>query len=137
MSSGSLTSFGELLRLFRRRLNISQEELDERAMIAKDMISALERGKRKYPTAATVARLATALKLDDEERAHFEAAAKRPRAARRRSEAPAVREAPDQALTNLPIELESIIGRRAVLEELQGTLAVYRCVTLVGLPLRA
>ncbi len=132
MSSGAPASFGELLRLFRRRLNISQEDLEERARVAKDTISALERGKRNYPNATTVARLATALQLDDGERAHFEAAAKRPRAARTRSEFAAVREPPNQTLTNLTTELESIIGREAILKGLHATLAVYRSVTLVG-----
>jgi predicted ATPase/DNA-binding XRE family transcriptional regulator len=133
MPADGLMTFGMLLREFRVREKLSQEELDERAQVAQDTISALERGKRNFPTAETVARLASALKLDEVDLARFEAAAKRPKTPRRRSEGSgAVRLPPNKALTNLPIELDSIVGRELLLEQARRALEAHRCVTFVG-----
>jgi len=71
--------FAELLRRFRDRAELTQEELAERAGISPDAVGLLERGERRRPHTDTVARLAAALELVADERPHFEAAARRQR----------------------------------------------------------
>src|SRR5215472_12138587 len=56
--------FAELLRQHRLRAGLSQEALAERAGLSARGISDLERGIRRTPYPATIARLATALGLD-------------------------------------------------------------------------
>src|SRR5437660_6176227 len=68
-------SFGALVRRFRGRMGLTQEELAERAGLHAQEISKLERGARRTPRSSTVAYLADALKLDAEERKTFIAAA--------------------------------------------------------------
>ena len=78
--SSSLT-FADLLRHHRTTAGLTQEELAERASLSVDAISTLERGTRRRPRKDTVALLADALALPDEERTVFAAAARRPSAA--------------------------------------------------------
>src|SRR6202034_232201 len=75
-ASGS-SDFGKLLRHHRLAAGLSQEALAERARMSSDGISALERGHRRTPQRETVALLAGALALDDEQRHALEAAAAR------------------------------------------------------------
>ncbi len=76
MSTGT-TLFAELLRGFRDRAELTQEELAERARISPDAVGLLERGARRRPHTDTLTRLALALDLAADERAQFEAAARR------------------------------------------------------------
>jgi predicted ATPase/tetratricopeptide (TPR) repeat protein len=73
-TDGDLTppamAFGDLLREYRTRAGISQEVLAERARISAAAVGALERGIRRTPYRSTVALLAKALGLrEDDERA--------------------------------------------------------------------
>ena len=70
-------SFGELLRLYRQRAHLTQEELAERAALSLRGISDLERGRRTRPYRATVQLLAAALRLESSDRAQLESAARR------------------------------------------------------------
>ncbi|HXT35202.1 MAG TPA: tetratricopeptide repeat protein [Chloroflexota bacterium] len=117
--------FGDLLRRLRLDAGLSQEELAERAGISARGISALERGVNRAPQRETVLLLAKALALSGEERAAFEAAA------RRRGIAVGTTEGTE---SRLPMPLTALLGR----EEEMRTLAELlrrpeaRLVTLTG-----
>ncbi|NHA66741.1 ATP-binding protein [Phycicoccus flavus] len=66
--------FASLLRSYRRRAALTQEELAERAGLAVTAVSALERGLRTRPYPHTVRALAAALDLTDAEREGLTAA---------------------------------------------------------------
>src|SRR5262245_28966575 len=70
-------SFGTLLRDYRRAAGLTQEALAERAALTGQAVGALERGDRRFPRRDTVARLAVALGLSDDQRAGLAAAAAR------------------------------------------------------------
>ncbi|HZU13920.1 MAG TPA: tetratricopeptide repeat protein [Chloroflexota bacterium] len=72
-------SFGDLLRHFRRRAGLTQEELAERATLSVRAISDLERGAKQGPHRTTVELLASALALSGEERNQLESSARRKR----------------------------------------------------------
>jgi predicted ATPase/DNA-binding XRE family transcriptional regulator len=76
LGDGPALSFGELLRRLRGRAGLTQEQLAECASLSVDAIGLLERGIRQHPHSDTIARLAAALALAQDERAQFEAAAK-------------------------------------------------------------
>jgi tetratricopeptide (TPR) repeat protein/transcriptional regulator with XRE-family HTH domain len=67
--------FGALLREHRGAAGMTQEQLADRSGLSANAIGALERGIRHAPRAATVASLATALRLGPEQRAVLAAAA--------------------------------------------------------------
>jgi predicted ATPase/class 3 adenylate cyclase len=75
VSTGS-TRFGELLRRARQVAGLTQAELAERAGLSRRGINDLERGVRQTPRKDTVALLAEALGLSEEERTAFAAAAR-------------------------------------------------------------
>lgn len=60
--------FGQLLRKYRYRAGLSQEQLAERAGRSLRGIQDLERGVRRTPYPATVRRVADALELDESDR---------------------------------------------------------------------
>jgi len=68
-------SFGALLRRYRGRMGLTQEELAERAGLHAQEISQLERGVVRSPRSTTVQFLADALRLDADERVGFAEAA--------------------------------------------------------------
>lgn len=68
--------FGALLRHHRRVAGLTQEELAERAGVSVNAIGAMERGLTRAPHKDTIALLAEALQLSQEERAELEAAAR-------------------------------------------------------------
>jgi class 3 adenylate cyclase len=70
------TRFGERLRRARQACGLTQAELAERARVSVRGINDLERGVRQRPRKETVALLAQALGLSDDDRASFEAAAR-------------------------------------------------------------
>jgi transcriptional regulator with XRE-family HTH domain len=61
-------AFGVLLKQYRMRAGLAQEELAERAGLSRRGISDLERGERRSPHPATVRRLVDALNLGLAER---------------------------------------------------------------------
>ena len=70
-------SFGALLLRYRLAADLTQEELAEQAGLSTRAISDLERGVNRAPQPATLLLLAEALQLSAEERARFEASARR------------------------------------------------------------
>ena len=64
--------FGDLLREYRVRAGLSQEELAERAQLSLAAVGALERGIRHTPYRSTVTLLAKALRLSEEDSASLE-----------------------------------------------------------------
>ena len=61
-------SFADVLERFRKAAGLTQEELAQRAQLSRNAINALERGARQSPRKDTVALLASALALLDEQR---------------------------------------------------------------------
>ena len=125
--------FGTLLRRYRLAAGLTQEALAERAGVSLDGISALERGYRRSPQRDTLALLAGALALSDEQGRAFEAAAARPAFPRRREEA-SVTVGPwaDSPIANLPLALSSFVGRDRELTEIGTLVRGHRMVTLTG-----
>ncbi len=143
--------FGDILRRYRERAQLSQEELAERAGLSEAGISALERGLRQHPHPATLRRLADALALSDHERGEF---VQRPPATKPSVPPPtaplsvlrfqgrdATASTDERALLarprhNLPVEVTSFVGRQQVLADLTARLAgapqVPRLLTLTG-----
>lgn len=60
-------SFAALLRRYRLAAKLTQQDLAERALLSVQAISTLERGTRRYPRRETVAWLARALGLSEEQ----------------------------------------------------------------------
>src|SRR5262249_9740578 len=133
--SESSTPFGEVLKRLRRAAGLTQEELAERAHLSRNAINALQRGARQTPRKDTVALLATALALSDEEHAALLAAA---RQRRRQSSAispdpvpaPTVSATPstlsppaDTPAPNLPLPPTPLIGRE---QEIAQAMALLR-----------
>ena len=79
--TSGLSRFGALLRLHRLTAGFSQEALAERARMSANGIGALERGYRRTPKRQTLALLVDALRLDGDDRAQFESAARSARLA--------------------------------------------------------
>jgi transcriptional regulator with XRE-family HTH domain len=77
MDTAQRVSFGELLKRYRVRARLTQEELAEQAGLSARGLSYLERGARR-PYRETVRRLADALALGAPERTAFAAAAHAP-----------------------------------------------------------
>jgi transcriptional regulator with XRE-family HTH domain len=114
------SEFGALLRRYRPAAGLSQETLAERARVSLDGISALERGYRRTPQRETLALLAGALALNDDQREAFEAAAARPRLPRRRGEGSVtVGPWPGAESASLPFSLTRFIGRDADLDQIR------------------
>ena len=125
--------FGTLLRRYRLAAGLTQEALAERAGVSLDGISALERGYRRSPQRDTLALLAGALALSDEQGRAFEAAAARPAFPRRREEA-SVTVGPwaNSPFASLPLALSSFVGRDRELAEIRKLVRGHRMVTLTG-----
>ena len=125
--------FGALLRRYRLAAGLTQEALAERARVSLDGISALERGYRRSPQRETLALLAGALALSDEQRRVFESAATRPASPRRRGEG-SVTVGPwaDSSSAELPLRLTRFVGREVELGEIAALVREHRMVTLTG-----
>jgi predicted ATPase len=96
-----------------------------------DGISALERGFRRNPQRETLALLAGALALDDDQRRAFEAAGARETLPRGRA---SVTVGPWQTTdaSNLPIALSAFIGRNREMREIADMVQSHRLVTITG-----
>ncbi|HEY2476659.1 MAG TPA: helix-turn-helix domain-containing protein, partial [Candidatus Cybelea sp.] len=116
--------FAELLREHRLAAGIGQEALAERARLSVETVSALERGVRQRPYRETIALLAQALGLSDEDRAGLERAAKR--------NSVRTLAAIEPADNNLPVQLSSFVGRDRDVANVEELLAAHRLITLVG-----
>ncbi|MGB8909754.1 MAG: helix-turn-helix domain-containing protein [Candidatus Cybelea sp.] len=125
--------FGTLLRSFRLTAGLSQEALAERAGMSAHGIRALERGYRRTPQRGTLALLAGALALSDEQCQELEVAAARWVLLRDGGRA-SVTFGPwvDGVTSSLPLSLASFIGRERELEEIATLVHEHRLVTLTG-----
>ncbi|MGH2387840.1 MAG: ATP-binding protein, partial [Chloroflexota bacterium] len=122
MITGASPRFGLLLKRHRAAAGLTQLELSEQAHLSVDAVSALERGVNQWPHRDTVALLADALALKEDERAALSAAARPPN-----------RRAPQSAHPcNLPLALTSFIGREQELATVRQLLRETRLLTLTG-----
>ncbi|MFI5274254.1 MAG: tetratricopeptide repeat protein [Ktedonobacterales bacterium] len=131
MRETSADDFALLLRRYRRRSGLTQEELAGHAGISPGSVSLMERGVTQAPQKATLGLLCAALALTSEETAALLAAARHAR--KPGSETPpAVQSAP--AAGTLPVPLTPLIGRERDEEALAALLARdgTRLVTLTG-----
>src|ERR1700730_5682361 len=121
--------FGDLLKRYRLRASLSQEELAELAHLNQNTVSGLERGARQAPYSHTVEALANALGLSPTDRAHLHSVAER---ARRRGPTARLSRAADNPSTpnSLPTELSSFVGREDDVAKVVQLLASHRLVTL-------
>jgi non-specific serine/threonine protein kinase len=117
--------FGELLRHYRLAAGLTQEALAERTGLSARGISDLERGARRAPQPTTLRRLALALDLSDDERAHLQAIRDR----RATASATRPRRRPP---SSLPAPLTGFVGRERELAEVGQLLDSSRLLTLVG-----
>jgi transcriptional regulator with XRE-family HTH domain len=147
--------FGALLRHHRILAGLTQEALAERAGLSGRAISDLERGVNRTPQPGTLDLLAEALQLSAEERASFEAAARREKLAGWPVETPPDTSAerplvlPGPAAMPIPVALAPhtsparrslptpptpLIGREREVQALCGLLqrTAMRLLTLVG-----
>jgi predicted ATPase/DNA-binding XRE family transcriptional regulator len=113
------TTFGELLRQYRRAAGYSQEGLAERAGLSVGAIAALEQGIRRAPHRDTVDAISDALGMPELTRREFEAVAAQARRRQRHDD------------SVLPASLTSFIERREIYE-LQNLLAAHRLLTITG-----
>ncbi len=126
----SSSAFGALLRHYRLAAGLSQEALAERARLSTNGIGALERGYRRSPQRGTLALLASALMLDDEQRRALELAADS--ASPRRPGVSALGALPAGGAPNLPLALTTFVGRETELEQIAALVRDHRLVTLIG-----
>ncbi|MEV4916321.1 helix-turn-helix domain-containing protein [Streptomyces tirandamycinicus] len=121
----STAGFGELLRIRRERVGLTQQVLADHATLSVRAIRDMESGRVQRPRQETVRLLADALRLDGRSRSAFEAAARRQ----------ALAEEPRDELTAPPVARGAIVGRELEVEVLADALAVHgdRLVTVAGL----
>jgi predicted ATPase len=100
--------------------------------MSSDGISALERGHRRTPQHETLALLAGALALNDEQRRAFEVAATRSGLGRRGVAAVTVGPWPGAGPSVLPLALTRFVGREVELDELAVLARQHRLVTVTG-----
>lgn len=119
------SEFAALLKQLRMRAGLSQQILAERALVSVQAVSALERGYRKAPYRKTLDRIADALRLPPDSRAHLEAAARRARESR-------VADRNGAHANNLPRRLTSFVGRDDVVDEIAELVCSEPLVSVVG-----
>ncbi|GAB3573137.1 NACHT domain-containing protein [Amycolatopsis endophytica] len=118
------SQFGALLRQWRRRAGLTQEQLAERSGVGVRSIRGLETGERGDPRLATVRLLAEALRLDPPEHDELLTAAAGPRTTRTGPPAePAAPEPPvssfQHTLADTADQLAQVVGARWRREEEQ------------------
>ncbi len=126
-------AFGALLRRLRIEADLSQELLAERAHISRAAVSSLERGARHAPQRQTLTLLAQALRLDANQLALLEDAARQSttRHPRRNDSVDANNQEVGPA-ANVPATPTSFVGRTVESEALLGLLRAGSCVTVWG-----
>ncbi|MGF9755294.1 helix-turn-helix domain-containing protein [Microvirga sp. 0TCS3.31] len=122
-------TLGSVLRGLREDAGLSQEELAERAGLSPHAISALERGTRTRPYPHTLRSLATALDLDEGERAALLAAVPSRSA---RPAGPTSPAAGSPGRRDLPVPVTPLIGRDDDVSRVADLLRTSRLVTLSG-----
>jgi predicted ATPase/transcriptional regulator with XRE-family HTH domain len=129
VGTGGDSTLGTVLRGLREDAGLSQEELAARAGLSPHAISALERGTRTRPYPHTVRSLATALDLDEDQRAALLAAvpSRAPRATGRAATADAT-----TGPRGLPVPATPLIGRDDDVRRVGDLLRTSRLVTLSG-----
>ena len=118
-------SFGDLLRRHRAAAGLTQEELADQAGLSARAITDLERSVRGFPYPETVARLATALHLDDRAAADFHKAARRGPTNSRPADT-------DKHRHTVATPLTRLIGRSEEISTTRQALHMARLITLVG-----
>lgn len=136
-TSGATEPFGAVLRRFRERSGLSQQELAERADVTPHAISALERGTRTRPYPHTVRSLADALQLEDTERTELISAVPGRRgrpATPDAGAADAASDTPDDAEvpTRFVVPPTPLHGRESDVHEVTRLAGEARLVTLTG-----
>ncbi|MFB7677069.1 helix-turn-helix domain-containing protein [Kitasatospora purpeofusca] len=121
----SEAGFGELLRIRRERIGLTQQVLADHATLSVRAIRDMESGRVQRPRQETVRLLADALRLEGRSRSVFEAAARRQ----------ALAEEPRDEPTAPPVARGAIVGREPEIDVLTEALAVHgdRLVTVAGL----
>ncbi|MFD7975519.1 helix-turn-helix domain-containing protein [Streptomyces sp. NPDC059071] len=121
----STAGFGELLRIWRERIGLTQQVLADLATLSVRAIRDMESGRVQRPRQETVRLLADALRLEGSNRSVFEAAARRH----------ALAEEPRDEPTAPPVARGAIVGRELEVEVLADALAVHgdRLITVAGL----
>ena len=129
-----MSSFGHYLRQLRQAAGLTQEELAERAGLTADGIGVLERGARRRPQPHTVRALATALGLNDDERAALVAAVPGRGDAVVEAAAPATLRSPGVGQSGLPASLTTLVGREGEIDAVLSLLGRpdVRLLTLTG-----
>ncbi|MFB7511851.1 MULTISPECIES: helix-turn-helix domain-containing protein [unclassified Streptomyces] len=124
-SAQSTAGFGELLRVWRERVGLTQQVLADHATLSVRAIRDMESGRVQRPRQETVRLLADALRLGGHHRSVFEAAARRQ----------ALAEEPRDEPTAPPVARGAIVGRELEVEVLADAFAEHgdRLVTLAGL----
>jgi len=130
MAVQEVAPFGNMVRRYRRALELTQEELAERAGLSERAVREIEHGTKHLPRKETVRLLADALELGRAEREAFESATRRgggPKALGRGI--------PSSARTNLPDEPTPFIGREREIAQVVHLLQQphVRLVTLTGM----
>lgn len=125
--------FGSLLRALRTERGLTQEELAAAANLSVRAVSDLERGVNHAPRRDTARLLAEALRLNDDARAAFDAAARRGRVPGPRTVALASAAGMPAATLTLPRDITSFTGRDAELRFLLDTSAQIGTRAAVGL----
>ncbi|MFJ3789535.1 helix-turn-helix domain-containing protein [Kitasatospora sp. NPDC090091] len=117
--------FGELLRIRRERVGLTQQVLADHATLSVRAIRDMESGRVQRPRQETVRLLADALRLEGRNRSAFEAAARRQ----------ALADEPRDEPIAPPVARGAIVGRELEVEVLAEALAVHgdRLVTVTGL----
>src|SRR5919202_1495160 len=122
-------AFSELLKRYRVRAHLTQEELAAQSGMSVRTISDLERGLKHTPRGVTIDLLAGALGLSEQERSAFEAVARGKAGPVEQPDPPFVARA-----TSLPLQLTPFIGREQQVNTLRQMLlrADVRLLTFTG-----
>ena len=135
MRDAQAGALADVLKQYRMRAHLSQEELAERAGLSARAISDLERGLQQRPRNATVRALVTALGLSAQEQAVFEAVGSGASAFEAvESAAAPLAVAGHTRAHNLPPQLTSFVGREWEVAAVVGLLLRpdVRLLTLTG-----
>jgi len=134
MSAVNTPDFASLLRRYRRRSGLTQEELAERAGLSVASVSLLERGITLAPQRATVSLLSETLALAPDEAAAFAAKARGVYSHRDVDDAAAQPRPSNFLAGDLPVPLTSLVGREHEQEALLDLLgrSTTRLLTLTG-----